>query len=686
MDAKDLLSRGVQAARDGERQRAREFIGRAVQMDPELVQGWWALAHLLEDEKQQIYCLKQVLRIEPAHTKARAKLAAVTAKPEPAPGPAQSAPRIESERGSAARQASRPESAPALSEEQSEAAAKRSSTPKGVWIGVIAALGVFLVGVAFTFLIVAGVLRNPFAGPATDLSSVVLPTMPPAWTPTPTRTQPAATGTAAVVQQDTPVPLERQVLSEDVQAALDLMHGGSLEAALERWDELIERDPEDHFSLAMRARTRLRLASNQSILPLYTNLTMGALADADKAIELHPNLDGDYYMARAFAFENLSRVAENRVDQDRFIELSLENMAIGIALPHTDPTEYYSPPLLMLRLGHCDEVLEEVNRLVDARGDDAAPVPVLHYDLANAYFCKRQYGPALEHIDIALDVLPSCNYRFIRALILYHSGDSLGALEEINRTIRDCPSFSGTRYYMRALIYYEQGAYGQAAEDLLLGSFNTWSQGGLKAYVEALLARRSGDRTQAVASMLYAERTMDRSFGPFVERIRADLAALGSTPEAVTPEPEPGSTPIPTLPAGHPTPPPESFVKYTNGTGEMRLEPGEVRYLHFHAPIGFQYERVLSLKAYFLGGIEGLPTDIVLLAHNPAMDYWHPLELVWGPNTIWSAADYVNTSGDINFRLRNAGNEPVEIENFGITISVEDSQGTNVRYSYQDEG
>jgi hypothetical protein len=153
----------------------------------------------------------------------------------------------------------------------------------------------------------------------------------------------------------------------------------------------------------------------------------------------------------------------------------------------------------------------------------------------------------------------------------------------------------------------------------------------------------------------------------------------------ITPNPDPPSTPIPDLPDGHPTPPPETYVRYTTGTGMFRLEPGEIRYFHFFAPRGFEYERVSNLKVHLIGGNEGFSTDIELLLHNPLMAYWQPIDLIWGANEIQSEADYVNTSGDINIRLWNAGNEPVELEDFGISITVVASGGSRVRYTYLDE-
>jgi tetratricopeptide (TPR) repeat protein len=662
------------------------LIARAVKADPELIQGWWALAHLLDDEKQQIYCLKQVLRLDPTHQKARATLDALIGEPEKPPSVSKPTSQIGPERRSPAREVPISPGSAAQNDEQTTHSAVQSRSSKGIWIGAIAAISLVLVGVALAFLVVAGVLRNPFSRTQQDLTSIVLPTMPPAWTATPAPTPLPWTATPEGDQLGTPMAVQQQEYPAEVEAALTRMHEDQLDAAFQAWNEILAEDPDDHFSLAMRAHTRLRLLRGESSLSKFVNESLEAIADADQAIKLQPNQNGDYYLARAYGFENLSQVPGSRIDQDRYLELALENMLIGIALPHTNPTAYYGPPLFLLRLGRCDETLEQNAALLAARGEDAAPVPVLHEHRANALMCAGEYAEALEQIAIAIDVLPSCSYYFNRALMYYHSGAVDQALDEIDFTIERCPSFSGTRYYLRALIHAERGEEEQAVQDLLLGSFNTWEQAGLKAYVEGLLALDAGNSTQAIDSFKLAEQTMDRSHGPFVERIQAELISLGVTPVVLTPNPNPPSTPIPPLPEGHPTPAPETYVKYTTGAGEMRLAPGALHYFHFFAPQGFDKERVSNLKANLIGGNEGFPTELELLVHNPAMDYWHPFELVWGSNEIWAAGDYVNTSGDINIRIRNKSDEAIEFENFGITITVVTSGGTSVSYSYLDEG
>lgn len=686
MDARELYAKALQAANAGDSQTARKLIVRSVEADPGFLEGWWALANIIDDDQQKRYCLDQVLKIDPNHEKARELVSKLAQSPVSAEQSAASFQSIQSEHKPIQHRSYHPPEASPSPEQEVQASTKTPKPSRNFWIGVIAALSVLVVGVALTYLIFAGVINNPFIRSSTEYSDIVPPTLPAAWTATPTETLKPLIESTAEILQGTSVSLLQPQYSDEVENALQLMQRGDLEGALEAWDKILLKDPDDHFSLAMRAHTLLRLIQNETSLSNYINTSLQAIADADKAIALYPNMNGDYYTARAYAFENLSLALGIRTDQDRYLNIALENLLIGNALPHTDPTGYYDPSLFLLRLGKCSEALEQILGLIAARGENAAPVPLLHYRRAIAHFCLGEYEPGLEHINIAIELLPICNYRFIRVLIHYHSGNVEQALSETNLILDDCPTLAGTRYYLRALIHTERGDYEKAYEDLFLGSLNTWQQAGLKAYVEGLLALQEGNREQAIESLKLAEQTMGRSHGPFVERIQADLAALGVSPVVITPNPNPPSTPIPSLPEDHPTPPPETFVKYTTGTGSFTLEPGETRYFHFFAPLGFEYDHVSTLKAHLIGGDEGFPSNIELLIHNPALAYWQSVELVWGSNGFRSEGDYVNTSGDINIRLRNPSDESVELDDFGISISVVTSMGSTARYSYQDEG
>lgn len=80
---------GLKAAKDGDRREARRMFAAIVRDEPDDLMGWWHLANVTDDSEQKAQCLRQVLRIDPSHTAARAMLTTVeqqVAKPTPAHG------------------------------------------------------------------------------------------------------------------------------------------------------------------------------------------------------------------------------------------------------------------------------------------------------------------------------------------------------------------------------------------------------------------------------------------------------------------------------------------------------------------------------------------------------------------------------------------------------------------------
>ncbi len=108
-----LLQRGIEAARAGRRAQARSHLVRAVRQDPHNPIAWFWLAYLLDSPRQQFDCLRQVLRLDPAHVEARQAIALLQAGEKLPPLPPEKEPPVEEE-GSAASEgmAPRPETAP----------------------------------------------------------------------------------------------------------------------------------------------------------------------------------------------------------------------------------------------------------------------------------------------------------------------------------------------------------------------------------------------------------------------------------------------------------------------------------------------------------------------------------------------------------------------------------------------
>ena len=69
-----LLRQAITAARQGDRPRARMFLAKATELDPEEPLGWLWRAGLAEEAEQALIWLNRVLDLEPDHPQARRAL------------------------------------------------------------------------------------------------------------------------------------------------------------------------------------------------------------------------------------------------------------------------------------------------------------------------------------------------------------------------------------------------------------------------------------------------------------------------------------------------------------------------------------------------------------------------------------------------------------------------------------
>ncbi len=67
----ELVQRGKAAARVGRLDEAREYLDRAVQLEPGNVEAWLALAAVEQDPAQKIACFETILQLDPNNVEAR---------------------------------------------------------------------------------------------------------------------------------------------------------------------------------------------------------------------------------------------------------------------------------------------------------------------------------------------------------------------------------------------------------------------------------------------------------------------------------------------------------------------------------------------------------------------------------------------------------------------------------------
>ena len=70
-NATDLVQRGQAAARVGQRDEARRYLRRAVQLEPDRLEAWLDLAGVEDDPTDKRACFQTVLDLDPDNVEAR---------------------------------------------------------------------------------------------------------------------------------------------------------------------------------------------------------------------------------------------------------------------------------------------------------------------------------------------------------------------------------------------------------------------------------------------------------------------------------------------------------------------------------------------------------------------------------------------------------------------------------------
>ena len=207
MASNDLLLKGIAAAKDGDKERARALLSKVVLEMPDSEEAWWWLAKSVDNPQQREFCAQKILEINPRHSGARELLQGTAESSQQPTSRAAIAPEKPATQTNAAAR-SRPQPPP----KKKGARPKGERTTRQTVILVLLAFAVLLVfagGAAYVFLDTSGYIDqlfntiDPETSPTTPLPSLaatgttegVSLSSIPTWTPTPSPIPPPETPT-----------------------------------------------------------------------------------------------------------------------------------------------------------------------------------------------------------------------------------------------------------------------------------------------------------------------------------------------------------------------------------------------------------------------------------------------------------------------------------------------------------
>ncbi|MGB2895058.1 MAG: hypothetical protein WBB65_02695 [Anaerolineales bacterium] len=247
MASNDYLLKGIAAAKEGDKERARALLSKVVLEMPESEEAWWWLAQSVDDPRQREFCAQKILEINPWHKGARGLLQGTAERVQPATSRTEIAPEQPAAQADVVAQ-SRHQSPP--KKKKKAARSRGARTTRQTVILVLLAFAVLLVfvgGAAYIFLDTSGAISQLF----NFIDPEIIPTTPipplaatattegvslssiPTWTPTPSPLPPPATPsptptyTPQPIGSPTPIPPTPSELPSISDAQAVVIHDGT---------------------------------------------------------------------------------------------------------------------------------------------------------------------------------------------------------------------------------------------------------------------------------------------------------------------------------------------------------------------------------------------------------------------------------------------------------------------------
>jgi hypothetical protein len=76
-----LIQEALRAASDNDKAKARQYIAKALKQNPQNARAWYILSQVVDEPERAVYCLHQVLKIQPDHNLAMERLRKLENKP-----------------------------------------------------------------------------------------------------------------------------------------------------------------------------------------------------------------------------------------------------------------------------------------------------------------------------------------------------------------------------------------------------------------------------------------------------------------------------------------------------------------------------------------------------------------------------------------------------------------------------
>jgi tetratricopeptide (TPR) repeat protein len=478
MADENIFQEAVEAIKNGEKDRARELFTGLLKRDKNNPEYWLWLSSVVESHKERIFCLENVIRLDPENQAAKRGLILLG--------------------GRAAGEDIKPVP-PVRRRWILEPVDEPPATLFGRIIANPVLRVVFILSVLLILsgLIYAGIFGYRYTQQIAfvRVSITPRPTLTPTitYTPSPTATLVQRTPTSTfsgpiplwTLLESTYTPTPRYVdtphpILEAYRSAMRAYERGNLEQMLVFLQQATRDDPQaaDFHYYIGEANLRLgryELASeafqeairlDQNLAPAYTGLGKALylldpgeyseqiLENFEKAIDLDPGFY-ESQLSRAGYYLELDQLEDAQMDLDSLLDVDLR-----------DPRLY----MLLAHINLVDEDYESAKENAEKAYDIDLTLPEVYRILAEVYSKTGNYREALEKIEIYLPFAElDARAWFLLGQARYETGNEEAALTALDEAIR-LDNRNGDAYWYRGRIFLNQEEGQKAVNDLYTAS------------------------------------------------------------------------------------------------------------------------------------------------------------------------------------------------------------------------